>query len=267
MKTEPPFYLKQLERTFEQRTKNNPRYSLRAFAKDLGFSAPRLSGVFNRKFGLSVDAASRVCDVLKYDAKTTEFFVTSVQATHHRSEKLRHLAQAKIAGRKRVFQHLDSDQFSIIGDWFHYAIMELIRTESFSLNDARKISQRLGISLIESKNALDRLSRLDLIKETDGRLAPTGSFMVGSSVPNLAIQNLNRQLLKKAELSIQSQKISERDLRTLTVSMAPEQMSQFNKLFDDFQKKVSALAESNPNKTAVYAWTMQFFKLAERTPL
>ena len=72
--------------------------------------------------------------------------------------------------------------------------------------------------------------------------------MVGNSAPNLAIQNLNRQLLTKAEQSIDSQKISERDLRTLTLSIAPEQIASFNKLFDDFQKKVSALGRIKPKQ-------------------
>ena len=176
MKTETPFYLKQLERTFEQRAKNNPRYSLRAFAKDLGFSAPRLSGVLNRKFGLSAEAASRVCKVLRYDAKTSDFFITSVQAVHHRSKNLRGIAQAKIAGRKRVFNQLDADQFSLISDWFHYAIMELIRTEPLAVSDTRRIANLLGISLIESKNALDRLLRLELIKEVEGKAFSAGKF-------------------------------------------------------------------------------------------
>jgi hypothetical protein len=53
-----------LKRELESRCGRNPRYSLRAFAKDLGLSAPRLSHVLNGRFGLSRAAAEAIADKL-----------------------------------------------------------------------------------------------------------------------------------------------------------------------------------------------------------
>ena len=45
---------------FEKRKQINSAYSLRAFARDLGISAPRLSQILNKKQGLSLNAAQNL---------------------------------------------------------------------------------------------------------------------------------------------------------------------------------------------------------------
>ncbi len=259
-----PFYLKQLERTFENRVKMNPRYSLRAFSRDLGISAPRLSGVLNRKFGLSQASAEEICTTLRYDKKITEAFVTSVQAHHSRSPKTRKIAEMKIAGRKRVFDQLELDRFEVVSDWYHFALMELVRYANLTSEDSSEIAKQLKISNREAKSAISRLLCVGLLKIEDGFLMRTGSYFIGNQVPNLAIKSLNAQLIAKAAQAIHSQTIQERDLRTLTLAVSEKQMPEFTKLFDEFQTKVRNLAEKENEKTDVYAWTMQFYKLSER---
>lgn len=261
---EKPYYLRQLERTFENRAKINPRYSLRAFARDLGFSAARLSGVLNQKFGLSRASAEELCAKLKYDAKVKEAFVISVQAHHERSPKARALAKMKLAGRRRVFDQLELDRFAVISEWYHFALMEFARYTKLKISDHRLIAKELGISLIEAKGAIERLLGVGLLKVEGERLVRTGSYFAGDQNPSPAIRAINTQLIQKALDSIHQQTIEERDLRTVTMAVSKNKMPEFNRLFDQFQKQVSALAASETQKTDVYAWTMQFYRLSER---
>jgi uncharacterized protein (TIGR02147 family) len=261
--SETPFHLKQLEKTFENRIKMNARYSLRAFARDLGISAPRLSGILNRKFGLSRAAAQAICKTLGYDAKTAETFIHSVEAHHHRSPKSRAVAQMKLAGRQRVFHQLELERFAAVSEWYHFALMELTRFADLAPNDAKAVAQELGISSIAAKTAIARLLELNLLKIENNFLKTTGSYLVGNHTPSAAIRALNTQLLGKASAAIENQSVTERDLRTLTLSITKAAMPEFTQLFNQFQKKVRDLAEKNSEKDAVYAWTMQFFKLSE----
>ncbi len=49
---------------FERRLKRNPRYSLRAFARQIGLQPARLSYVLSGKHGLSRDAAALIASRL-----------------------------------------------------------------------------------------------------------------------------------------------------------------------------------------------------------
>ena len=221
--------------------------------------------LFREKFGLSRASAKQVCEQLKYDAQTEALFLDSVDSHHHRSPKERESARIRLLNRRRIFNSLDLDLFSIIADSHHFAIMELLRIKELSEGDFKEIAESLGITSIEAKVAIERLLALKLIYKTEtDRLSPSGSFLTKSQTPSSAIRKHHRQLIKKATDSIEAQEIDSRELRTLTLAIGREDLPEFSKLFDEFQKQVRNLAEKNQNKDGVYAWTMQFFDLIER---
>lgn len=79
-------YLNLLINEFNTRKNQNPSYSLRAFARDLDMSAPRLSQVLNKKQGLSVEAAKEVAQKLKCSELEKIWFCNSVGVLHSRSK-------------------------------------------------------------------------------------------------------------------------------------------------------------------------------------
>lgn len=92
----------------------------------------------------------------------------------------------------------------------------------------------------------------------------SGSYIVGDQTPSQAIRLLNTQLIQKAATAIEGQTVQERNLRTLTLAISQNSIPEFDRLFDEFQRKVRNLAEKESKKTDVYAWTMQFYRLNER---
>jgi uncharacterized protein (TIGR02147 family) len=261
-----PFYLKQLEHSFESRSKVNPRYSLRAYARDLGVSVSRLSGVLNGKFGLSSDAAREIARALGLEPRAALLFVDSVESRHARSKKARELALTRLQKKSDSFQSLSLDQFQIISDWQHFAILELTHTGAFLESESVRVARRLGISVIEAKRSIERLLNFDLLSvDAGGVLKSTGSFFANKDgVPSDAIRKHQKQLLDKAARAVDLQTTEERSIRSLTIAIDRADLPELQKLLDDFQTRMKKRANQAQTKNEVYAFTMQFFRLTEK---
>src|SRR5688572_865827 len=87
-----------LREHFEARKRRNPAYSLRSFARDLGWSASRLSEAMNGKAGLSVAKANAIAQKLSLPPLEKELFAVMVAEKHGRTVQQR--KAAKISARK-----------------------------------------------------------------------------------------------------------------------------------------------------------------------
>ena len=148
-----------LDEEFERRKQFNESYSLRAYARDLGLPAPRLSLILNKKEGLSVDSAEGIASKLKLSEKKREWFCSSVGSLHARSFKERNDYKDKVQKYKdeaKVFSELHLEYFKVIADWYHFAILELTYLADFQ-NNAAWMANILGISTEEVEIALDRM--------------------------------------------------------------------------------------------------------------
>ena len=105
-----------LEREFAFRRTRNSSYSLRAYARDLGFAPSSLSEILHGRIGMSSQSATRVSAALRLTTEETAEFVDSVQMTHARSEEERKRAWLKT--RLRGLKHMSaSESPSLCGIW------------------------------------------------------------------------------------------------------------------------------------------------------
>jgi transcriptional regulator with XRE-family HTH domain len=105
---------------FQNRKRNNPSYSLRAFAKTLGIQPGRLSEYLNGNRVISNQMAEKV--VTRLGLNSSIFRAHSLQNV----------------------DFIEDEIFSVIGDWQHFAILSLMDTNNFK-NDPKWIGERLGI--------------------------------------------------------------------------------------------------------------------------
>lgn len=66
----------------ERRTLRNPRYSLRAYARDLGVSPSTISEVLNGHHSLSMDRANELSTRLGWEEKEKRIFLAAVSDMH-----------------------------------------------------------------------------------------------------------------------------------------------------------------------------------------
>lgn len=89
-------YRRILNEQFAARKRKNPHYSLRAFARDLCISAPRLSRLLSGQIGLSPEAADLIARRLMLPDESAQLFRDSAEAIHARGVTQREAAKARL---------------------------------------------------------------------------------------------------------------------------------------------------------------------------
>jgi uncharacterized protein (TIGR02147 family) len=254
-----------LKEIFEQRKQFNVTYSLRAFARDLGIPAPRLSLVLNKKEGLSVQSAMSIALRLKLSEQKTKWFCNSVGALHARGIKERSDYQQKIQDYKqeaKVFSEIHLEYFKVIADWYHFAILELTYIDGFQ-NNSSWIAEMLGLQISEVEDALERMKNLDLIVEKDGKLTDVFKFLATpNDVPSASLKKFNSQLMKKAMEALYNQDVLDREIASNIFSIRKDHMPKFKEKLRDFRRELEHEASQAKDKDAVYCLSMQFYELS-----
>jgi uncharacterized protein (TIGR02147 family) len=256
-----------LKEKLEERCQRNSNYSLRAFARDLGVAAPRVSRWLKGEEGLSENSARQISSRLNFNRLETESFVLAMQAQFARSAKDRKIASEKLGSSTSTYQVLNVDAFKVISDWYHLAVLSLFETVGFRL-DYKWMAKRLGISIYEVKAATERMQVLEMIQDDKMKgLTPTGVFFANSAgIPSKSVRSFHSQILKKAADALEIQSTDERDFSALVLAVdtndLPEAKIFIKNFRDQFEKK---FCHSKAEKKEVYAFGIQFFKLTQPT--
>ena len=255
----------------ERRTQANRSYSLRAFARDLGISPALLSGLLNQKRGISVDMAIQISEALGLNWNDTGYFCDLVKSQHSRNKDAREMATtrakryrlqslAKKAPDSEAFKLVEWEQ--IISKWYHFAIFEMIDLPDQDLSPAG-ISQYLGITQIEAKNALQRLVAVGLIEKSgDGFVKNNEHNRTPTDIPSKALRKLSKDLLARAGDAIETQPIAERDFSTMTMVIDKSLLPEAKKKIRDFRREMMSFLESG-EKQELYCLGMQLFSLKQ----
>ncbi|OFZ46267.1 MAG: hypothetical protein A2381_11670 [Bdellovibrionales bacterium RIFOXYB1_FULL_37_110] len=259
-------YREVLKSKLEERCRANSRYSLNAFARDIKLPATRLCQIMQRKQGISAKKAQTIAKSLNFSDKEVEMFCSMVLASDARSKSEREIASLKLQlmFKKHENEQLIAEKFSVISDWYHFAILELTDTKEFK-NNYQWIASKLGLNESLVKIAIERLIRLGLLKEVDNTLIQTyKNLITDDGVPSEAIRKFNKQILDKAKIAIDFQNVNERKIDTLTTAINQEDLEEFYKKINNFYDELDAWAtqrKKNKKQDHVYCFSTQFFKL------
>lgn len=255
------------------RCQQNPQYSLRAFARDIRLSPSRLSEVLNGKQGLSKVVASNVARALGYTADEAEIFCDLVESMHARSRVKRELAKIRLVKSKVhsngseavAYESIKRDTFQMITDWYHFAILRLtqIKRPDNTPADATWFANALDISLTAAKSAIDRLLRLGLLEDRDGKLVARNTHESHSSTtPSAAIKDYHKQILERATIALYTQKIEERDFSAMTMPVSSAKLAAAREKIKNFRRELCEFLSGSETNDRVYCLSIQFFDLA-----
>jgi uncharacterized protein (TIGR02147 family) len=248
-----------------ERQQRNPRYSLRAFARDLGMSPSMLSDLLNSKHGLSRNSARKIAAGLDLQAQEREYFCDLVESTEARSAAARTAAKARLVRYHSVsnFAQLSQDCFALIADWYHLAILGLFDLQGFS-PEPRRIASMLRIEVSEATQALERLKRLGLVAENDGNWSSKLElYEVASDVPSRAIRQLHAQMMKNAIRAMNEQPREEREFGSVFLPMDSDDVERIKAKICDFQQELMVYVNRSSKKDQLAALNMQFFKICD----
>jgi len=128
-----------LKEILADKAKKNPKYSLRAMAKHLGFASSSLSEVMAGKSGFSLQSARKVAAKLNLSSGETEYLCLLVQFESSADPEIREHIFARmkdLTPKKLPIHDLSIDHFKQISEWYHSAILEMVSLHSFEMISA-----------------------------------------------------------------------------------------------------------------------------------
>lgn len=247
---------------FTQRVQRNSRYSLRAFAKALDLNPAELSQVLKGKRKLSLNSAFKVSQSLGFTPSESRHFLLLLQKEKGRSLGLpldflgspppENSAQVSIA------------DFECIGDWYHFAILNLLETKKFVWT-AASISQRLGITLTEAQLAMRNLEKLGFVTFQAGRpQSPNAHWDVGAQIPSPIIRKYHRQILEKAADSLETTPIHQREFQGVGLVVKESDLKKLKIEIDQFTDMIRQKFH-RPKEDHVYQLEVALFPLTKES--
>ncbi len=254
-----------LRQELERRSKRNPRYSLRSFARDLKLSPARLSDVLRNRYGLSRSAALEIAERLGFGAPESDYFCDLVDSEHARGAKLREAAQRRLAEARGRYNQLSEDHYESIADIHHFALLELVSVEGFR-SDPAWIARALGITVPAAEAAVARLLRLGLLKRTDSHtLTPAEAFTATTDgLPSEAVRKSHHQVLEKAAHALDFHSLEERDLSCIIFAADSSRLREAKEAIRAFRRDFDSRFGTGERKNRVMCLAVQLFSLQEK---
>lgn len=247
-------FLSWFQNEYLKRRQKNYNYSIRSFSNYIGISPATVSHLLSGKRKPSTKFATRLFTKLDITPEERNIVLSS----------LKKLTLQPTNTPNSEYHFVALDAFKFMSEWFHYAILELISVRDFTL-DYKWIAQQLSISVPEARHAIDRLLRLDLVEEKNGKLIKTHSLVTNGddALTSSAHKQLQRHVLQKALDAIDTVSIEEKDISSMTMAIDERKIPHAKKLITKFRRDLCNFLEDGP-QTRVYNLGIQLYPISKK---
>ncbi len=258
-----------INRQFSLKKELNPRFSLRSYAKILGYENPSLlSSVLKGERKLGPDLADKIAKQLNLTTSEQKYFQLLILLKYAKSqtEKMMYTDMLDNSGPELTHAEfsVSIDSFRFIDDWYHTAILEMIELKDFRYDlgiIARRLGRGLNRELVEA--AVQRLIRLGLAEESKTKRylkRKDGSFIIDKNIPSDAIKKHHDQFVQFARQAIYDQPMEERDIRGTTITIKKKDYKKAQEILKQAHADLVELSCKGDGDDLYHVCT-QFFKL------
>lgn len=232
-----------------RRKRDNKSYSLRAFAEYLQVPPGRLSEILAGKRPISKKMKTKLSERLGFTA------------IH---DLLESSSPAFTFAQREDYHFLTDDAFSVLADWYHFAILSLADTKDFK-TDPKWIAKRLNISVFQAKDSLEKLKNLGLIELKGTKLRKTNkNFSTTTDMESHALRISHRQSIEQALLALNEVPLELRDITGITLAIDLKRLPLAKKIIKEFRLKMSDLLEKG-DQSEVYNLNIQLYPVSTRS--
>lgn len=230
-----------LQAEFVRRCRSNKTYSMRAFARDIDIDQSLLSKLLRNKRQFSIAIILKVSQRLSLTEDQVAGYLNECGEDAHQ---------------------LEDDMFQVISDWYHFAILELMKLPQFESN-TNWIAETLGIEVLEIEKALERLQRLDFIEleNSELKLVKSNNQWASFESTNQARKKLQQELSVRSAEAVDDIEFHKREHASLTTACDPKLLPQVKKKIDKFWRELDEYILSEGEVSEVYQLTIGFFPL------
>lgn len=241
-----------LQEELVRRCKSNQSYSLRSYARALGVSSSALSAILNGKRPLTKKSTLRLGSALGLKLSEIENFTES---------------KAEQKAVESDVQQLTLDTFAIVSDWYHFAILELIRVKGFK-PDAAWIARSLGLSRSEVNIAVERLQRVNLLTvDSSGKWrdnSVNGKLTnINGQLTDISAKQFQRQILEKAAQALQELPTEVRSHTGMMFAVSPKDLPDARKRIQKFRRELAEMFERSSAPEHVYQLAVALYPLTQ----
>lgn len=231
---------------FERRSRTNPKYSLRAFARDLEIHSGTLSSILHQRRAVGTKVLAHLLKKLP---------LTAVEKKRMLSELM-----APVSARSDKFPVIGEEALSIIKDWEHFAIMSYLQIRKAKKTPA-DIAKALQLPQAKVLRALSNLERTGLLKrEGDQYKVTQKNLATSNGVPSAALREAHAQYIDKAKSALNDFTPNERDITGRTFAIASKNLPKAKELIQQFRSDLSELL-AHGEADEVYRLNVQLFPL------
>jgi uncharacterized protein (TIGR02147 family) len=239
-------------------------YSLRDFAVDIALAPSTLSEIFSGKHELSRRKAEHIGQRMGFETEGLNYFCDLVESVSARSAVARDAAKERIERRngRSDSHYIGQEEFHIIADWYHLAILELVRLGKFD-GTSSSLARTLGITEHQVDMAIERLKKVGVLKFKDGQLITiVRNTKTTDEVPAEAVKLFHKQMLTKAQQALVNQDVGDREIASIVLSINKKDLPEAKKMLKEFRRRFcTVMEESDHPSEEVYCLNTSFFSL------
>jgi uncharacterized protein (TIGR02147 family) len=246
-------YREFLKNFIENMKKENPAYSMRAFAAKLECNPGQFNRILKGERNLLPAHIVEIGSIAKFSKKEKRFFELLVAFNHAKKQSEREYFYEQMQQfRKTNVKQVSSEQYLMYSHWYYLVIRELLSIVDCgdqSDDQCKKLSKLLdpSVSSPEIRDALDTLLRLGVIeRKENGRIGSADRFTAsGGEVPQVIV---NRFLLEFNDLARRALDVvpkSQRRFSTLTFSVSRKGYQKISERIDEFRRELLAMVEDD----------------------
>ena len=240
------------------RRNENPSYSMRAFARDMGVNPSQMSEVLSGKTGLSSKKAIEIAKNLGLTTNEAKTFKAMVEVEHGRSPQIIENAKRILEENKHSgnFKNLSMEGFKFISDWIYFPILSTMELDEYD-GSIDFITKRMGLKKEEIENAIKTLLKLDIIDLKDSKFILSGEmFTTTHDIGSQALKKFHKQHLRKAMEALDQVSVEDRDITTMTMAIDKKKLPEAKELIRNFRRSLCKLLEKD-EKNEVYNLNIQ----------
>lgn len=243
-----------LEEDYKSRKRRNSRYSMRSYGVLLGISSGRLSEIFCGKSPVTSKQAIKIVERAGWPEERCLTFLSLVKEEERELRQKRHLEKQK---RHRA---LSLDEFALVADWEHFAVLSLLETKEARPN-IKWIAKRLSLTPGKTQEVVERLIRYGYLnKEGDGFSLSQEATYTPSDIYSKALRESHKQTMQLAVEKLETVPLERRDVTSVTMAIDSKKLPEAKRLIQDFRKKMMKFLERG-HQDEVYLMNVQLVPL------
>lgn len=248
----------------KSRTQRNPKYSLRAFARDLGISPARLSRILSARAVSSRAMTLKIGSKLGFKDEKLDWFIALVESRYGKNPTEKAAAQALV---DRYSEGILTKKLTVKNpfywSWYHFTIRRMTQLKDFRVN-FDWIAKALGMRKAHVKKAVDELLMEGALMMVNGKLEIHENYSVQIEGDKaLFCRRMEKSLYPRKLKSILGTNRERSHHARHFFALNHAQMEEIKRLIRSFENQVDDLTYKTQEPDDVYLLSIDFCALTQ----